>query len=93
MSHSTVHPADQFPICPATTICDKKSTGLICHILPFAEHFFAFMVLSAEDAGEGEIKGTGRHVRDLLLVKGDAGDEAMCLKLWKIAVVAASAVA
>ena len=51
------------------------------------------MVLSAEDAREGEIKGIGGHVRDLLLVEGDAGDEAICLKFWKIAVVAASAVA
>lgn len=91
-------PADSFPqegagFPSALFLCDSKTTGLFCHIRPFAQRFFALTVLGVDDAGKREVEGIDGYARDLLLAKGDAGYEATWLELGEITIVAAAAIA
>ena len=72
---------------------DSKTTGLFCHIRPFAERLFVFTVLGTDDARKGKVEGIDGYARDLLLAKGDADYEATGLELGKITIVAAAAIA
>lgn len=87
-----LHPKSKPPLLGVVLI-DSKTTGLICHIRPFAERLFAFTVLGTDDARKGKVEGIDGYARDLLFAKGDAGYEATGLELGEMTVVAAAAIA